>query len=586
MLTRYGVLVLLLLNVQYLSAQINRAYFRQLSDDQQFTFVDTYITKHWWDFLDMKKKSATVADYKMMLAEANGPRTICLLKLFWHRNQIINSDAKSETKLADIQSVINLAHDHELHVEKAICQVVWCIAVLRHGGKRDDRTRRILVYDAALQAITTLEKQPLSVLHNYHGPAFDIDHHLWWLSIYFFSIDEYELAAQIALFGERVLHPTLTTRNVFPYGYNFYKWQFLNDLGSCHLRLGKLREAANWYRKAYRFACSIGSEIQSAVSYGNLGVVLSKQGKPAAAIPHLERAVQVARHENDRQSEFNALVPLSEVYLRLKQYDKAYGAILRSMTLYDSVYAFVNQTDSLNIIPLFAGLGEVYQHRGDLNKALHYTQLANRLIAKKQTNDDARIFRQKQERYEAEAYRSRLNQIDADRNRAIWLQYAALTLLVLVILCSLLYIGYQRRRRREAEQHLERIAGEVRTRTGELAQLKQTQEITSKPITDETLPHIAELMDLAILTEADWERFQQLFERVYPNYLLRLRRKYALLTPAETRIICLSRLSLSTKEMAYMLGVSTDTIVKTRYRIRRKTNLPEGADLGEAFADV
>ncbi|GAA4394793.1 hypothetical protein GCM10023187_00980 [Nibrella viscosa] len=579
-------LALLLVNVQFLFAQINRASFRQLSDDEQFTFVDTYITEHWHDFLDPKKKPAAVADYKIMLAEANGPRTICLLKLFWHRNQVINSDAKSETKLADIQSVIRLAHDNELRVEEAICQVVWCIGVLRHGGKIEDRTRRILVYDAALQAITTLEKQPLSVLHNYHGPAFDIDHHLWWMSIYFFSIEEYELARQIALFGEQVLHPTLTTRKVFPYGYNFYKWQFLNDLGSCHLRLGKLREADHWYRKAYLFARSIGSQIQSAVSYGNLGVVLSKQGKPAAAIPHLERAVQVARLENDRQSEFNALVPLSEVYLHLTQYDKAYRAIQRSMALYDSVHAFVNQTDSLNIIPLFAGLGEVYQHRGNLNKALFYTQLANRLTEKKQANDDYRIFRQKQERYETEAYQTRLNQIDADRDRAVWLEYTAIGLLVLVALGSLLYISYQRKRRREAEQQLERIAEEARARTGQLIQLQQAQETATKPTTDENLPHIARLMELAILTEADWERFQQLFEQVYPNYLLRLRRKHTLLTPAETRIICLSRLSLSTKEMADMLGVSTDTIFKTRYRIRKKTSLPEGADLGEAFADV
>jgi len=67
---------------------------------------------------------------------------------------------------------------------------------------------------------------------------------------------------------------------------------------------------------------------------------------------------------------------------------------------------------------------------------------------------------------------------------------------------------------------------------------------------------------------------------------MRLRATFPTLTPAEIRVICLSRLSLSTKEMANMLGVSPDTIVKTRYRIRKKADLPEGADLGETFSAI
>lgn len=96
----------------------------------------------------------------------------------------------------------------------------------------------------------------------------------------------------------------------------------------------------------------------------------------------------------------------------------------------------------------------------------------------------------------------------------------------------------------------------------------------------------AALWESIILTEAHWEQFKLLFERVYPNYLLRLRTTYPELTPAEVRLICLSRLSLSTREMAHRLGVSTDTVFKTRYRIRKKADLPDGIDLNEVFAAI
>lgn len=93
----------------------------------------------------------------------------------------------------------------------------------------------------------------------------------------------------------------------------------------------------------------------------------------------------------------------------------------------------------------------------------------------------------------------------------------------------------------------------------------------------------AALWESIILTEAHWDQFKLLFELVYPNYLLRLRTIYPDLTPAEIRLICLSRLNLSTREMAHRLGVSTYAIFKTRYRIRRKADLPEGIDLNEVF---
>ncbi|RIV22415.1 hypothetical protein DYU11_15480 [Fibrisoma montanum] len=587
------IVALLLFRAQLLSAPINRVHFQQLSDGEQFTYADAYLTKHWFDFYDSiqrpAKRPAMLAEYNFMKAEAKGPRAATLMRVFWCRNQqFVDLYVRKQAQgvIDSLVSIRTYAHQHNLLAEEGICWLAWCKVIIEHPGKMDERTRRILVYDGAIRGMSLLQNLPLSVIHQYHGATYDIIHHIWWMSMYFFKIQEYDLARRVAALGNQWAHPQLDTKEGHPYGYNYYKWQFLNDLGSCHLRLGKLKEAAYWYQKAYTFGLSYGSSVHSSVSYGNLGVVLSRQGKHAAAIPYLKKAIEAVRRGNDRQSEFNAMVPLSEIYLKLKQYDKAYPALLRSMALYDSVRAFVDQTDSLDIIPLFTGLGEVYQHRGDLQKALYYTQLANRLEEKQRKNDDASIFHQKQEKLEAEAYRSKLNQIDADRDYAVWLRNASITGLVLVLLISSVYLSYQRKRRREAEQQLAFITQEARTRTEQLAQLQQLREATAKSATDENLPHIAELMELAILTEADWERFRELFEQVYPNYLLRLRQKYTLLTPAETRIICLSRLALSTREMADMLGISADTIVKTRYRIRKKTNLPEGADLGEAFADV
>jgi len=235
---------------------------------------------------------------------------------------------------------------------------------------------------------------------------------------------------RVATLGNRCAHPTLDIKPQNPLyiedprDYIFYKWHFLDDLGAYYLHVGQLAQAENFYRQAYAFAKANKSRTEEGVSYGNIGVTLSKQGKWAAALPYLKQAMQVARQENNRVSAFKAVVPLAQVYLHLKQYDNAFPNLQHAVALYDPADMLVPEVDSLALIPMLAGLGDVYQHRGDLKQALFYTQLANRLETKRRQNDDARIFRQKQEKLEAEAYRAKLDQIDTDRQWAVWLRNA------------------------------------------------------------------------------------------------------------------------------------------------------------------
>ena len=53
------------------------------------------------------------------------------------------------------------------------------------------------------------------------------------------------------------------------------------------------------------------------------------------------------------------------------------------------------------------------------------------------------------------------------------------------------------------------------------------------------------------------------------------------LSPADTRLIALTKLQLSQKEMAAMLGVGYDAIRKARQRLRQKISLPEEGSLDD-----
>jgi DNA-binding CsgD family transcriptional regulator len=97
---------------------------------------------------------------------------------------------------------------------------------------------------------------------------------------------------------------------------------------------------------------------------------------------------------------------------------------------------------------------------------------------------------------------------------------------------------------------------------------------------------ITELTHQTILTEEDWTRFKALFEKVYPHFFSKLKEKAPDITLAEQRMAALIRLQLTTRQMASMLGISVDSVHKTRQRLRQRLQLPTDASLDQLVETI
>lgn len=89
-----------------------------------------------------------------------------------------------------------------------------------------------------------------------------------------------------------------------------------------------------------------------------------------------------------------------------------------------------------------------------------------------------------------------------------------------------------------------------------------------------------------ILTEEDWTAFRTQFNSAHAGFLVRLREKFPGLTGAETRLLALSKLRLTTREMAARLGISPETVRQTRWRLKKKLELPEEQDLDDVVGAI
>ena len=97
---------------------------------------------------------------------------------------------------------------------------------------------------------------------------------------------------------------------------------------------------------------------------------------------------------------------------------------------------------------------------------------------------------------------------------------------------------------------------------------------------------ITELSNQTILTEEDWDRFRSLFEKIFPLFFQRLKNKAADITMAEQRMAALTRLQLTSRQMASMLGISVDSVHKTRQRLRKRFDLANDANLEQYISRV
>lgn len=92
---------------------------------------------------------------------------------------------------------------------------------------------------------------------------------------------------------------------------------------------------------------------------------------------------------------------------------------------------------------------------------------------------------------------------------------------------------------------------------------------------------VENLYDGKILTNQDWELFKAKFERVFPNFIYRLRQKFDLISEAEERLFVFIKLKLKSKEIASILGINADSIKRTRNRLRKRLELTEDENLDE-----
>lgn len=74
--------------------------------------------------------------------------------------------------------------------------------------------------------------------------------------------------------------------------------------------------------------------------------------------------------------------------------------------------------------------------------------------------------------------------------------------------------------------------------------------------------------------DANWEHFAIRFDKVHNNFFIAFKHQHRSLTPNELKLCAYLRMNLCTKEMARLMNIPVRGVEISRYRLRKKLQIP------------
>ncbi|EIJ40457.1 hypothetical protein JoomaDRAFT_3517 [Galbibacter orientalis DSM 19592] len=358
-----------------------------------------------------------------------------------------------------------------------------------------------------------------------------------------------------------------------------------NTLGLCYQKLKDLKLAERFFLMIINDSSAYQNDVWKRIASGNLGYNFFLEKNYKNAIPLLEKDIQNAIKIGDIGFAAGSAIPLADIYLQQKKLDKAKQKIEEAKTYIQKS----GQTDRFK--ELYPVMSKWYAANKQIDSSSVYLDSTiNAINTYYQKYNSIKLIRANQKvqvrdwQLEIEKLHTESRLKISQRNNIILI----IALLLIGSLCAYWFRNkYHLRKQEIKELRIENAEKALSNAKNQLQSLKLKihdeqeiieslqQQLQSK----DNKKLICQLKSKIILTDEDWKKYQLLFDEIYPAYLHTLRSMYSNLTPSELRCLCLEKLELTNKEMGLVLGVSTNSVMVTKHRIRKKLGLKSQQDI-------
>lgn len=353
----------------------------------------------------------------------------------------------------------------------------------------------------------------------------------------------------------------------------------LEQIAAMHLRLMDFEKAQHYFDLALPLIEKYGEGASAATALNNIGLFYFHQERYLEAIPYFQRAITKFNKHQEHKREAQALNNLAATYNSLKRFKEAIAIYHQCISLNTEFQQYDN------MITNYSGMNQLYEETGDFAQAYEYLVkyhlLRDSLIGAKTQKEIADLEgKYSSQQKDLELQKSQTALITSQRMVE---REFGLLLFVLALVTFGIWRWYEQARRAKEiriqnQEALTDLIHVLSEKNALLADLEARID-AEKDTTPDEEDFEGSLYNQRILTHDDWDLFKGYFEKSYPGYLLRLRGVFPELSEAEERLFLFVKLNLTTREAASILGISVDSVKKTRNRLRHRLALGEETEL-------
>ena len=369
-------------------------------------------------------------------------------------------------------------------------------------------------------------------------------------------------------------------------------------LGAAYKKLERY-DSARWYYDQLLDALKEEPDARfrrlwEGIARGNIGQILIGEGNYMAAFPLLEEYLQKSRGYPDSLNMAMAQNALAAFYFYQKQYVPALTAARQAFEI-ALAHRFYPE-----VIAAAGWLSKLYRQTGSADSTFKYYDIQNsyeQLARDIHKKSEFSVIKA-QIAFDNLQHSLVLTQSIAIREkntRNAILTGAGLILIILLLLYNRKRVKEQYRLRvielkhaatkREVHEAREKIALFARNIIEKNTLISSLEQQLNRQATDSTTSS-EQLRSYSLLTEADWEKFRDQFSKAYPAFFGNLRQRMDNLTPAMELLAALLFLKLTNYQIAGTLGISKDSVARSKRRLRSALNLDSDQLLEEQIASL
>jgi tetratricopeptide (TPR) repeat protein/DNA-binding CsgD family transcriptional regulator len=380
----------------------------------------------------------------------------------------------------------------------------------------------------------------------------------------------------------------------------YYQSQALNDIGQTYLLLEDYENAKSFLERGLKKSMEANSRSISGTIYTNLGKLQIAMKEPEKSLEYFQKALGIQNKLKETRKQIITKNQIGNAYNKMNQPRLAIPILTEVIAISDSI-------DSKST------LRYAYSYRSESYKLMNNYKMALKDFESYKILGDTLFNREKSRQIEELRTVHDLEQKDLELalqdeeikvlNSEIKVSNLKKTLYAIgmvsfVIIGGLIYFSLsQRLKKKEIErkkqeeifrQEIEFKKKELASQTLHLVQkntfiqeLKENLErIKSSPeLFKIEFRRIVMLLKRENASDKDWEVFKSYFSEVHESFDHKLMSIYPGITEKELRMASFIKMKLSTKEIAAMLNVLPDSVLKSKYRLKKKLNADKQTDL-------